>query len=213
MEQHLIFLATLIVLEIYLINQNNNLLNKNYQKYLEINYENKKIISIAILTALSSSITYANQEVYELYTVREKALGATTVANTKNSHQFNRNSALLSYKENFSLAFPKISFGISTDYVDNYETLEDLMDASKPLSEQMEDLKSLVPMDFSINAGIHPGLSVTMPNFGIKLYGTSQIAAKLLRKSSPTLYLAGSQSTIIQAGFSKEFFITITYTL
>tara|TARA_A100001015_G_scaffold174960_1_gene194502 strand:- start:7098 stop:8231 length:1134 start_codon:yes stop_codon:yes gene_type:complete len=153
------------------------------------------------------SLSFASQETYEIYTVREKAMGATTVANIKNSHQFNRNSALLSYKKRASLSLPKLSIGLSTDYIDNSDTLERLANANEDLSAQMQDLKSLVPMDFSMNAALSPGLSFTMPYFGLKVYSAAEIAAKLLRKSSPTLYIAGSYATVIQAGISKEFFI------
>ena len=158
------------------------------------------IISILLIHPL-----FAAQEVFDNYSIRQKAMGGTQVTALKNSTAFNQNPAFLATEESVKISFPRAEIGINSDYLDKQDTLKTLTEETNE-TKQLNALKKLVPMNIGLSYSTLPIFTFTAQDIGISLYSRGQIAGKLKRKTSPTLELKGSQEFVGQVGLAKNIF-------
>ncbi len=133
--------------------------------------------------------------------IRKMGMGNAGVASVRDESALYLNPAGLNNVESYHLKFPRIRVEVSTDFVDNYSTFDDLKDENE---DQYSALQELVPFKGGINVQVNPVLSYVQKDFGLGAFGGIETITQIVNKVNPTMKMQGNTDAALAAGISHK---------
>ncbi|MGE4170703.1 MAG: hypothetical protein AB7F28_08315 [Candidatus Margulisiibacteriota bacterium] len=161
--------------------------------------------SLALVTGVMCVTTSLMAADLAVFSARKEAMGGVGVAVSNDESALYQNPAALAKVKGFKVKLPKVLGAFNTTFTDKNSQLQDFLNAKSDAGAQLTNLKALVPNTFASRVALNPGLSVTMPGFGVGLFGGLDVLAKLSNPVFPELHVEGHTDIFPSVGFAGDY--------